>query len=207
MIAYQATAGARMRGTRPGAGLSGRSAHARLPRLPVGRLHSREAAQAYGAAPPWLDDLVRLWEVYPQYGGSPAAAAAARQAQPIPDWFTDDLFAVLFRDALASSRLSESQTTALVARLWAGREGGDVAGPFVRQVTAVVHAPGRKPDTRTCRPTPEWNGPTSRVNDRYIRRPRLSYVQSSHGPPDEHPLDFRTGPRVSPHCVTPDQTA
>lgn len=91
-----------------------------LPRLPVGRLHSMEAAQAYGAALPWLDDLVRLSEVYLQYGEFPAAVAAARQAQPVPGWFTGDLFAVLFRDAFASSRLSESQTTALVARLWAG---------------------------------------------------------------------------------------
>lgn len=92
----------------------------KLPRLPVGRLHSREAAQAYGSALPWLDDLVRLWELYLQYGGFPAAVAAARQAQPVPDWFIDDLFAVLHRDAFASSRLSESQTSALVARLWEG---------------------------------------------------------------------------------------
>lgn len=40
-----------------------------LPRLPVGRLHSREAAQAYGVALPWLDNLVRLLEVSMQYGG------------------------------------------------------------------------------------------------------------------------------------------
>lgn len=91
-----------------------------LPGLAVGRLHSKEASQAYSMALPWLDDLVRLWEVYLQYGGFPASVAAARQAQPIPGWFIDDLFAVLFRDAFASSRLSESQTSALVARLWAG---------------------------------------------------------------------------------------
>jgi hypothetical protein len=93
---------------------------AALPRLPIGRLHSREASQGYSAALPWLDDLVRLWEAYLQYGGFPAAVAAARQAQPIPGWFIDDLFAVLYRDAFAFSRLSESQTSALVARLWAG---------------------------------------------------------------------------------------
>jgi uncharacterized protein len=93
---------------------------ASLPRLPVGRLRSQEAVQAYFGALPWLDDLVRLWEVYLQYGGFPAAVAAARQAQPVPGWFIDDLFSVLHRDAFASSRLSESQTSALVARLWAG---------------------------------------------------------------------------------------
>jgi predicted AAA+ superfamily ATPase len=91
-----------------------------LPSLAVGRLHSKEAAAAYQAALPWLDDLVRLWEVYLQYGGFPAAVAAARQARPVPGWFVDDLFAVLHRDAFASSRLSESQTSAMVARLWAG---------------------------------------------------------------------------------------
>lgn len=90
-----------------------------LPQLPVGRLHTREAAEAYHAALPWLDDLVRLWEVYLQYGGFPAAVAAARQAQPVPGWFVDDLFSVLHRDAFAASRLSESRTSALVARLWA----------------------------------------------------------------------------------------
>jgi predicted AAA+ superfamily ATPase len=92
---------------------------AALPRLAIGRMHSPEAAEAYRAALPWLDDLVRLWEVYLQYGGFPAAVAAARQAQPIPAWFVDDLFSVLHRDAFAASRLSESQTSALVARLWA----------------------------------------------------------------------------------------
>lgn len=91
---------------------------ATLPRLPIGRLRSREAAEAYQSALPWLDDLVKLWEVYLQYGGFPAAAAAARQAQPIPSWFVDDLFSVLHRDAFAASRLSESQTSALVSRLW-----------------------------------------------------------------------------------------
>jgi predicted AAA+ superfamily ATPase len=92
---------------------------AALPRVPVDGLHSPEAAAAYRAALPWLDDLVRLWEVYLQYGGFPAAVAAARQAQPVPAWFVDDLFSVLHRDAFAASRLSESQTSALVARLWA----------------------------------------------------------------------------------------
>jgi predicted AAA+ superfamily ATPase len=90
-----------------------------LPRLPVSRLRGPEAAQAYQTTLPWLPDLVQLWELYLRYGGFPAAVAAARQAQPIPRWFIDDLFSVLHRDAFASSRLSEGQTNALVARLWA----------------------------------------------------------------------------------------
>jgi predicted AAA+ superfamily ATPase len=111
---------------------------AALPRLPIGRLRSREAAQGYNAALPWLDDLVRLWEIYLQYGGFPVAVAAARQAQPIPAWFIDDLFAVLHRDAFASSRLSESQTSALVARLWAGM-GSPVNTSRIGADTDVSH--------------------------------------------------------------------
>ena len=97
-----------------------------------------EAAQGYNAALPWLDDLVRLWEVYLQYGGFPVAVAAARQAQPTPAWFIDDLFAVLHRDAFASSRLSESQTSALVARLWAGM-GSPVNTSRIGADTDVSH--------------------------------------------------------------------
>lgn len=33
--------------------------------------------------------------------------------------------------------------------------------------------------------------PAARVNARYIRSSGLPYVQSSHCPPDDHPLDFR----------------
>jgi hypothetical protein len=49
--------------------------------------------------------------------------------------------------------------------------------------------PGKR-HTRRGRPTPPWNGPALRVNDGYIRRSWLTNVQSSHGPPDDHPLDF-----------------
>jgi predicted AAA+ superfamily ATPase len=109
-----------------------------LPRLPVGRLHTKEASAAYQAALPWLDDLVRLWEVYLQYGGFPPAVAAARQGQPVPGWFADDLFAVLHRDAFAASRLSESQVSALVARLWAGM-GSPVNTSRIGADTDVSH--------------------------------------------------------------------
>lgn len=90
-----------------------------LPRLPLNHLHGKTAADAYQTALPWLADLVQLWELYLQYGGFPAAVAAARRAQRIPGWFVEDLFSVLHRDAFAASRLSESKTSALVARLWA----------------------------------------------------------------------------------------
>lgn len=89
-----------------------------LPRMELGQLHSPTAPDVYQAALPWLPDLVQLWELYLRYGGFPAAVAAARQAQRIPAWFVDDLFSVLHRDAFAASRLSESKTGALVARLW-----------------------------------------------------------------------------------------
>src|ERR1035441_2100342 len=47
-----------------------------------------------------------------------------------------------------------------------------------------------KHHTRRGRPTHQWNGPPPQVNDRYIRRSGLPYVQSSHSPPDDHPLNF-----------------
>lgn len=90
-----------------------------LPRLPLSDLHGRAAADTCHASLPWLADLVQLWELYLQYGGFPAAVAAARLAQRIPGWFVEDLFSVMHRDAFASSRLSESKTSGLVARLWA----------------------------------------------------------------------------------------
>lgn len=90
-----------------------------LPRLPLNQLHGKTAADAYQSALPWLADLVRLWELYLQYGGFPAAVAAARRAHRIPGWFVEDLFSVLHRDAFAASRLNESKTSALVGRLWA----------------------------------------------------------------------------------------
>jgi uncharacterized protein len=141
-----------------------------LPRLAVGQLRSREAAEAYQAALPWLDDLVQLWEVYLQYGGFPAAVAAARQAQPIPVWFTDDLFSVLHRDAFASSRLSESKTSALVARLWVSMSapanlkgvGVDVG---VSQDAVARHA-GYLRDAYLL-----WSCP-QKANECYVRRER-----------------------------------
>jgi uncharacterized protein len=90
-----------------------------LPRLALAQLRGPVATDAYHAGLPWLADLVQLWELYLQYGGFPAAVAAARRAQRIPAWFVDDLFSDLHRDAFAASRLSESKTGALVARLWA----------------------------------------------------------------------------------------
>jgi uncharacterized protein len=96
-----------------------RSELAALPRLAISELHSPAAAEAYRATVPWLSDLVQLWELYLQCGGFPIAVAAVHAAQSVPGWFADDLFSVVHRDAFASSRLSESQTCAMVGRLWA----------------------------------------------------------------------------------------
>src|SRR5665647_1866166 len=40
----------------------------------------------------------------------------ARAGRPVPAWFLDDLFAVIFKDAFAASRLSEATTSALLSR-------------------------------------------------------------------------------------------
>lgn len=91
---------------------------AALPHLDIGTLHTPEAEAAYAAAMPWLNDLVRLWELYLRYGGFPASVAAARAAKPVPKWFTDAMFDVIHRDAFARSSLDVSKTAALAARLW-----------------------------------------------------------------------------------------
>ena len=86
-------------------------------RLTPRELRSASARDAYATLLPWLDDLVRAWELYLQYGGFPVSVAAARSGRPVPAWFLDDLFAVIFRDAFAASRLSEATTSALLSRL------------------------------------------------------------------------------------------
>jgi len=89
-----------------------------LPRIAPHQIHSAPGAEAYQAASPWLDDLVRLWQLYLLYGGFPAAVAAARANQPIPEWFIDAMFSVIHRDAFSKTSLDEGQTSALTARLW-----------------------------------------------------------------------------------------
>ena len=89
-----------------------------LPVLAIADLHTPAAREAYLAASMWSADLVPLWETYLHYGGFPAAVAAAKAGQPVPRWFLDTLFDVVYRDAFASSQLDEPQTAALVARVW-----------------------------------------------------------------------------------------
>jgi hypothetical protein len=91
-----------------------------LPDHPRLELSGLRDEAAYQALIPWLDDLVGIWELYLNYGGFPVAVAAARAGEPIPDWFIDDVFNVIFRDAFGASRLSVTTTMALLARLVAG---------------------------------------------------------------------------------------
>lgn len=89
-----------------------------LPHLDASHVHTTEGEQGYHAAHVWLDQLVRLWELYLLYGGFPASVTAARAGEAVPAWFLDAIFSVIHRDAFASSQLDEAQTTALVARVW-----------------------------------------------------------------------------------------
>lgn len=77
-------------------------------------------AEPYKGLLPWLDDLVRLWELYLGFGGFPVSVAAARSGEVIPGWFIEDIFNVIFRDAFSASRLSVTTTMALLARLVEG---------------------------------------------------------------------------------------
>ena len=93
---------------------------ANMPDVPRLNLSGLRDADAYRALLPWLDDLVSAWERYLSYGGFPVAVAAARVGEPVPDWFIDDMFNVIFRDAFAASHLSVATTMALLARVVAG---------------------------------------------------------------------------------------
>jgi predicted AAA+ superfamily ATPase len=81
-------------------------------------LHSAKGRDIYNGLVPWLDDLVRLWELYLNYGGFPRSVAAAASGLPIPQPFVDDLFNVISGDAFKNSRLSTSAEMALIERLW-----------------------------------------------------------------------------------------
>lgn len=85
--------------------------------LRLSDLRSHAAKMAYGNLLPWLDELVTAWETYLTYGGFPVAVAAARAGQPVPAWFIEDVFNVIFRDAFSASQLSQTNTMALVERI------------------------------------------------------------------------------------------
>lgn len=113
-------------------------------KLDIADLHGNRARHVYLDLLPWLDTLVRLWETYLRYGGFPVAVAAARTGSPIPAWFVDDIFNVVFRDAFASSQLSQTATIALLERLMGSMStpanlskiGGDLD---LRQETVARH--------------------------------------------------------------------
>lgn len=107
---------------------------AALPRLEVNDLHTSTGRDAYEASLPWLDELVRLWELYLRYGGFPASVAAVHAAQPIPEWFVNDIFNVIHEDAFASGSLNESQTATFVARLWESVTGPANMSTIARDV-------------------------------------------------------------------------
>lgn len=90
-----------------------------LPELPPLTLSALRTADAYASLLPWLDDLVRTWELYVPYGGFPVSVVAARAGTATPREFVTDLFNVVFHDAFANSSLSVTTTTAMLARLWA----------------------------------------------------------------------------------------
>jgi uncharacterized protein len=86
--------------------------------LSPSQLRTPAARAAYNEMLPWLDDLVRLWELYLSYGGFPKAVAAAAVGQPIPSSVAEDMFNVIAGDAFRNSKLSVTTEVALLERLW-----------------------------------------------------------------------------------------
>jgi predicted AAA+ superfamily ATPase len=91
-----------------------------VPRLPLDGLHTRQAYDSYQELLPWLDDLVRAWDLYLQVGGFPIAVAAAHRGEPIPDRFVADMFDVVFRDVFGASQMSQADALTLYGRIMAG---------------------------------------------------------------------------------------
>ncbi len=138
------------------------------PRLPLASVRSAHARSTYLDLLPWLDDLVSTWEIYVEHGGFPIAAAAAHAGEPTPDWFIDDVFDSVFRDAFAASQLSQTTTTALLERVMAsmatpanlskiGRDLGityDVVANhlrYLRDAYLIWHCPQKANTTWTAR--------------------------------------------------------
>ena len=88
------------------------------PQLAPSQLRSPAARTAFHEILPWLDDLVRLWELYLSYGGFPKAVAAAAKGVPIPSGLAEDMFNVIAGDAFRNSKLSVTTEMALLERLW-----------------------------------------------------------------------------------------
>jgi uncharacterized protein len=86
--------------------------------LAPSQLRTPLARAAYNEVLPWLDELVRLWELYLSYGGFPKAVAAAADGVPIPTSIADDMFNVIAGDAFRNSKLSVTTEMALLERLW-----------------------------------------------------------------------------------------
>jgi uncharacterized protein len=89
-----------------------------MKQLAPSQLRTPAARAVFRDLLPWLDDLVRLWELYLAYGGFPKAVAAAADGMPIPSSLADDMFNVLAGDAFRNSKLSVTTEMALLERLW-----------------------------------------------------------------------------------------
>ncbi len=98
--------------------LVGLAPHPATPAISPAQIHSAAGRAAYNALLPWLDQLVRLWDVYLAYGGFPRSVAAAAHGEPVPADFVEDLFNVIAGDAFRNSRLGVTTEMALLERLW-----------------------------------------------------------------------------------------
>ena len=139
--------------------------------MAVSELRAGHNRDRYEALLPWLDGLVVTFERYLGYGGFPLSVAAALSGEPVPENFVEDVFNVVFRDAFAGSGLSETQTTALLARLARG-----LGSPV--NLSNIANDLGVSQDTVTRRIADlrnaylVWQCPQIAADDRWIPRQR-----------------------------------
>lgn len=86
----------------------------------VADLAPRQLRALTGELVPWLDILVRTWEVYLHVGGFPKAVAEFVGQRQVPQTLRTSLLDVIHGDAFRNSRWSRLQTRDLLLRLAAG---------------------------------------------------------------------------------------
>jgi len=88
-----------------------------IPGVPIERLFTREARDAFAELSYWTEPLVDAWENYLRVGGYPRAVADYIDGADVGSGFVRDLWDVVRGDAIRDARLADSTILSLLARL------------------------------------------------------------------------------------------